>query len=42
MSAPGRSEALALERAARMAGPMSAPGSSEALVLERAARKAIR
>jgi hypothetical protein len=40
MSAPGRSEALIPERAARRGSHMSAPGRSEALIPQRAARRA--
>jgi hypothetical protein len=39
MSAPGRSEALVPQRAARRESPMSAPGRPEALIPQRAARR---
>jgi hypothetical protein len=42
MSAPGRSEALIPQRAARREIRMSAPGRSEALIPQRAARMEIR
>ena len=39
MSAPGRSQALIPQRAARRVFGMSAPGRSQALIPQRAARR---
>jgi len=41
LSAPGRSEALALERAARKESHMSAPGRSEALRPQPSGRRVV-
>jgi hypothetical protein len=41
MSAPGRSQALIPQRAARRAVLMSAPGRSQALIPQRAARREV-